>query len=108
MIVKINTWKISLSIFFSLTCIMSAWLEHVKATMKLFPGKPLKEVLKEAKHTYKKGVSVVKYAVTGKKSHKKSKSKSNKKSKSKSRKHSRGGKRKGKRSRRGRSSRRRR
>ena len=49
---------------------MSAWLEHVKATMKKLPGKPLKEVLKEAKRTYKKGVSVVKYAVTGKKSRK--------------------------------------
>lgn len=65
---------------------MSAWLEHVKATMKKFPGKPLKEVLKEAKRTYKKGVSVVKYAVTGKKSHKKS-SKHHKKSHKKSRKH---------------------
>ena len=77
---------------------MSAWLEHVKSTMKSMPGKPLKEVLKEAKRTYKKGVSVIKYAVTGKKSrrshksHKKSAKKahkkSHKKSAKKSRKHS--------------------
>lgn len=46
---------------------MSNWLAHVKKTMSLNPGKPLKEVLKMAKATYKKGVSVGKYAVTGKK-----------------------------------------
>lgn len=56
---------------------MSAWLEHVKATMKAHKGKPLKEVLKLAKATYKKGeevvaktASVAKYAVTGKKTRK--------------------------------------
>ena len=56
---------------------MSAWLDHVKATMKLNKGKPLKVVLKLAKKTYKKGKhavkrtkSVVKYAVTGKKTRK--------------------------------------
>lgn len=46
---------------------MSAWLEHVKATMKLHPGKHLKDVLKVAKSTYKKTSDVVKYAVKGKK-----------------------------------------
>lgn len=58
---------------------MSEWLKHVKATMKMNKGLPLKEVLKIAKKTYKTGVKaakktgkVVKYAVTGKKSHKKS------------------------------------
>ena len=84
---------------------MSAWLEHVKATMKKFPGKPLKEVLKHAKSTYKKGEAVVKYAVTGKKSakktHKKSSKKNHKKSAKKNHKKSR-------KSRRNRSSRRRR
>jgi hypothetical protein len=49
---------------------MSNWLEHVKKTMKLHPGKPLKEVLKAAKATYKKAEGVAKYAVTGKKSRK--------------------------------------
>lgn len=33
---------------------MSEWLKHVKETMKLHPGKPLKEVLKAAKKTYHK------------------------------------------------------
>lgn len=46
-----------------------SWLEHVKETMKKHPGKQLKEVLKEAKKTYKKVGSVAKYAVTGKKEH---------------------------------------
>ena len=32
----------------------SAWLDHVKATLRLHPGKPLKAVLKIAKKTYKK------------------------------------------------------
>ena len=32
----------------------SAWLDHVKKTLRLNPGKPLKEVLKMAKQTYKK------------------------------------------------------
>lgn len=61
---------------------MSNWLEHVKKTMKLHPGKPLKEVLKVAKATYKKAEGVVKYAVTGKKQrkhHKKPAKKSHKK-----------------------------
>jgi hypothetical protein len=66
---------------------MSAWLEHVKKTMKLHPGKPLKDVLKAAKATYEKAEGVAEYAVTGKKSHKKShkggakKSKASRKSK---------------------------
>lgn len=77
---------------------MSNWLAHVKKTMSLNPGKPLKEVLKMAKATYKKGVSVGKYAVTGKKSrthrrkrktgkkaHKKSVKKAHKKTAKKSR-----------------------
>lgn len=46
---------------------MSAWLDHVKKTMKMNPTKSFKEVLMMAKKTYKKGVSTVKYAVTGKK-----------------------------------------
>ena len=64
-----------------------SWLEHVKKTMKKFPGKTLREVLVEAKKTYKKGEEVVKYAVTGKKArkhHKKSAKKSHKKSHKKS------------------------
>lgn len=63
---------------------MTTWLDHVKHTMKLNKGKPLKEVLKLAKATYKKTGEVVKYAVTGKKSvrrHKKTAKKSSKKSK---------------------------
>lgn len=46
---------------------MSAWLDHVKKTMKLNPSKSFKEVLKLAKKTYKKGASTVEYAITGKK-----------------------------------------
>lgn len=34
---------------------MSAWLKHVKSTMKENPDKTLKEVLQSAKKTYKKG-----------------------------------------------------
>lgn len=49
---------------------MSAWLDHVKKTMKLNPTKSFKEVLKMAKKTYKKGASTVKYAITGKKTKK--------------------------------------
>lgn len=61
-----------------------SWLEHVKETMKKHPGKQLKEVLKEAKKTYKKVGSVAKYAVTGKKEHgKKEHSKKHSKSKRK-------------------------
>ena len=33
---------------------MSAWLKHVKKTMKMHPGKKLKDVLKLAAKTYKK------------------------------------------------------
>ena len=33
---------------------MSAWLDHVKATLKANPGKALKDVLKLASKTYKK------------------------------------------------------
>lgn len=39
---------------------MSEWLKHVKKTMAENAGKPLKEVLKIAKSTYKKGSEVVK------------------------------------------------
>lgn len=49
---------------------MSAWLEHVKKTMSENAGKPLKEVLKIAKKTYK--------SVTGEKKVHKSKRKVNK------------------------------
>ena len=49
---------------------MSNWLDHVKKTMKLHPGKALKDVLKLASKTYKKTTSVVKYAVTGKRARK--------------------------------------
>ena len=44
---------------------MSAWLEHVKKTMKQHKGKQLKEVLQIAKKTYKSK------SVVGKKSGKK-------------------------------------
>ena len=60
---------------------MSAWLDHVKRTMKLNPSKSFKEVLKMAKKTYKKGASTVKYAITGKKATRKNKSKRGKTSK---------------------------
>ena len=60
---------------------MSAWLDHVKRTMKLNPSKSFKEVLKLAKKTYKKGASTVEYAITGKKSTRKNKSKRGKTSK---------------------------
>ena len=36
----------------------SAWLKHVKKTMKANKGKPLSAVLKMAKKTYKKGGAV--------------------------------------------------
>ena len=42
---------------------MSNWLAHVKSTMKANPGKALKDVLKMAKSTYKKGTAVVGKAV---------------------------------------------
>ena len=37
----------------------SAWLVHVKKTIRLNPGKPLKAVLKIAKKTYKKATPSV-------------------------------------------------
>lgn len=42
---------------------MSNWLAHVKSTMKANPGKALKDVLKMAKSTYKKGTAAVGKAV---------------------------------------------
>ncbi len=57
----------------------SAWLDHVKATLRANAGKPLKEVLQIAKKTYKKAESVVE----GKKVHKKSQKKHAKKSQKK-------------------------
>ena len=38
---------------------MTAWMDHVKRTMALHPGKPLRKVLKLASNTYDKGKSVV-------------------------------------------------
>ena len=35
----------------------NSWLAHVKATMKLHPGKSFKQILKIAKKTYKKSQS---------------------------------------------------
>lgn len=35
----------------------NAWLTHVKSTMKKYPKMKFKEVLKKAKHTYKKSAS---------------------------------------------------
>jgi hypothetical protein len=62
----------------------SAWLDHVKATLRQNAGKPLKEVLQIAKKTYKKAESVVE----GKKVHKKRTRKHAKKShKKRGRKH---------------------
>lgn len=49
----------------------SAWLDHVKATLRQNAGKPLKEVLQIAKKTYKKAESVVEGKKVHKKSHKK-------------------------------------
>jgi hypothetical protein len=64
----------------------SAWLDHVKETMKKNKGLPFKEVLKLAKTTYKEGekmtskvVKTAKYAVTGKKTRKHRKGKTAKK-----------------------------
>tara|TARA_B100000524_G_C23424512_1_gene289178 strand:+ start:181 stop:366 length:186 start_codon:yes stop_codon:yes gene_type:complete len=59
----------------------NAWLTHVKATMKKYPGKAFKEVLKHAKKTYKK----TKSAVVGKKKSKKTRK--HRKKSSKRRKH---------------------
>ena len=42
---------------------MTNWLSHVKTTMKANPGKALKDVLKLAKSTYKKGTKAVGKAV---------------------------------------------
>ena len=47
---------------------MSNWLKHVKETMLLHPGKPLKEVLKVASKTYKKGKETVGKAMVLRKS----------------------------------------
>ena len=43
---------------------MSEWMNHVKATMRANPGTPLRDVLKIAKGTYKKGTATVKKTVT--------------------------------------------
>lgn len=43
---------------------MSEWMKHVKATMRANPGTPLRDVLKIAKGTYKKGVGTVKKTAT--------------------------------------------
>ena len=43
----------------------NAWLAHVKVTMKKHPGKAFKQVLKEAKKTYKKGGNTGKKVVKG-------------------------------------------
>jgi hypothetical protein len=45
---------------------MSAWLEHVKKTMKMNKGKPLKEVLVIAKKTYKSGKKTASHKVARK------------------------------------------
>lgn len=42
---------------------MTNWLSHVKSTMKANPGKALKDVLKIAKTSYKKGTAAVGKAV---------------------------------------------
>ena len=39
---------------------MSAWMDHVKATKKAHPKKSLKEVLKMASKSYKKGSTMKK------------------------------------------------
>ena len=66
----------------------SAWLDHVKATLRQNAGKPLKEVLQIAKKTYKKAESVVEGKKVHKKSHKKRTRKHAKKShKKRGRKH---------------------
>lgn len=48
----------------------SAWMAHVKATMRAHKGKPLSAVLKMAKKTYKKkgGASITPAAVGGRRS----------------------------------------
>lgn len=56
------------------------WLEHVKKTMKLHPGKPFKEVLKMAKKTYSSAEKTVKKMV-GKGSSKKRVARKSKKAK---------------------------
>ena len=56
----------------------SAWLEHVKNEMAKHPGKRLKEVLKIASRTYKKGKGTT-AKKTHKRRHKRRRSKSHKK-----------------------------
>lgn len=68
---------------------MSNWLNHVKKTMKLHPGKALKDVLKIASKTYKRSSRVVKYAVTGKKRTRKHRGKSRKAKRKSAKKHKR-------------------
>jgi len=70
---------------------MSNWLDHVKKTMSVNPGKPLKDILKMAKKTYKKGASVASYAVSGKKATGRKSRKTGRKSKKVGRKSKKGG-----------------
>ncbi len=69
-VIKILLYQLNSSIlkfkFLIISYNMSNWLDHVKKTMSMNPGTPLKDVLKMAKKTYKKTASVAKYAVTGK------------------------------------------
>ena len=44
----------------------SAWMSHVKKTMKAHKGKSLKQVLKMAKKTYKGGAALSPASVGGK------------------------------------------
>ena len=46
---------------------MSAWMDHVKATRKANPKTQLKEVLKMASKTYKKGLVTAKKGKKGNK-----------------------------------------
>ena len=73
----------------------SAWLDHVKNTMKSHPGLKLKEVLKIAAKSYKKGSGAVS-------SHKKVHKRKHRRTRRKSRKHhsKKKGKKKGRKSRR--------
>ena len=61
----------------------NAWLVHVKNTMKLHPGLKLKEILKLAKKSYKKGTTVA----SGTKKHKKHRRKHRKHRKSRRKSH---------------------
>lgn len=74
---------------------MSAWLEHVKKTMKANPDKSLKDVLKMAKKTYKKVASSASKLVSGtRRKHKTSKHRKGKRGGA-TRKHRRGRKQRG-------------